>query len=88
MLWWEDGNIKLMIQDGRSQATQAESQLLIGSSMQNLIYYFLSIFREDVFNFFNTEFLDPLKGIEGFLCPGIDILVNFYNIATLFGASD
>ena len=35
LLWWEDGNIKLMIQDGRSQATQAESQLLIGSSIEN-----------------------------------------------------
>jgi len=36
-----------MIQDGRSQATQAESQLLIGSSMRNWTYYFLSIFKVD-----------------------------------------
>ena len=43
---------------------------------------------EDLFTFLNTEFLDPIKGIEGFLCPGIDILGDVYNIATLFGASD
>ena len=40
------------------------------------------------FTFFNTEFLDPRKGLEGFLCPGINILGNIYNIDAPFGTSD
>ena len=36
-------------------------------------FYRLPKSGEDLFTFLNTEFLDPIKGIEGFLCPGIDI---------------
>ena len=43
---------------------------------------------EDVFNFFKAEFLDPLKGLDGFLCPVIDIFSNVYNLVKLFGATD
>ena len=37
---------------------------------------------EDLFTFFNTDFLNLQKGLEGFLCPGINILGNIYNIKT------
>ena len=43
---------------------------------------------EEVFTFFNGDFLDPLKGLEGFLGHDIDIFSNIYNIGTLFGAPD
>ena len=43
---------------------------------------------ENVFTFFNVEFLDPWKGLEGFLCPEIDIFSNVSNIGRLFGATD
>ena len=44
--------------------------------------------EEDLFTFFNTEFLDPLKGLEGFLCPGTNILGNIYNNDPPFGTLD
>ena len=52
------------------------------------LFYRLLKGAEDLFTFFNTEFLDPRKGLEGFLCPGINILVNFYKIDAHFGTSD
>ena len=51
-------------------------------------FYRLPKAVEDIFTFFNAEFLDPLKGLEGFLCPVIDIFSNVYNIGKLFGATD
>ena len=41
--------------------------------------------KEDLFTFFNAEFLDPQKGLEGFLCPGINILGDIYNIVSDWG---
>ena len=37
---------------------------------------------EDLFNLLNTEFFNPRNGLEGYLCPGINILGNIYNIDT------
>ena len=51
-------------------------------------FYLLLKGAEDLFTFFNTDFLDPRKGLEGFLCPGINILGNIYNIDAPFGTSD
>ena len=45
-------------------------------------FYRLLKGKEDLFNFFNTKLLGPPKGLEGFLCPGINILGNIYNIKT------
>ena len=36
----------------------------------------------------NTEFFDPRKGLEGYLCPGINILGSIYNIDTHICTSD
>ena len=51
-------------------------------------FYRLLKGEEDLSLFFNIESLNPRKGLEGFLCPGIDILANIYNIDTPFGTSD
>ena len=36
----------------------------------------------------NTEFFDPLKGLEGYLCPGIKISGMIYIVDTPFGISN
>ena len=81
--------------DSRPQhSLRSISNAIVGSNQSYLKNEFSEPFHrlpksgEDLFTFLNTEFVDPIKGIEGFLCPGIDILGNVYNIATLFGASD
>ena len=43
---------------------------------------------EDLCPFFNAEFLDPLDGLEGFLCNEINTLGNIYHIDIPFGTSD
>ena len=35
-----------------------------------------------------TEFFDPPKGLEGHLCPGVNILGKVCNIDAPFGTSD
>ena len=51
-------------------------------------FYRLLKGTEDLFTFFNTEFLDPRKGLEVFICPGIIILGNIHNMDAPFGTSD
>ena len=43
---------------------------------------------EDLCPFFNAEFLEPLDGLKGFLCPEINILDNIYHTDVPFGTSD
>ena len=44
---------------------------------------------QKTFSLYKTvNFFDPLKGLEGHLCPGINILGNIYNIDPPSGTSD
>ena len=40
------------------------------------------------FSLKNGEFVDAQKGLEGYLCPGTNILDNIYNIDTPICISD
>ena len=42
----------------------------------------------DIFTLQNAKNFDPQEGLEGHLCPGINILGNIYNIDPPSGISD
>ena len=62
---------------------QRVSNLLFSVSSYILVLRLRCIVIEN-----KTEFFDPLKSLEGYLCPGISILDCIYNIDVPSGTSD